>query len=371
MRPATIQQPRSTQCDAGGCEKLPLWTRETGDGRRESEVSRSSSAADELVFAGTSPALQQAMHSARLAANGSRHPVLITGPIGAGKSLLARYVHAHSARAGGPLEIVDCGAVPELDSELFGHRQGSFTGAMRDAKGRLAAADGGVIVLDDVERLSHHHQNQLHRVLVDGVYYPVGSGGSQVRVNVRFIATTNKDPDELAKLGVLKRDFLSRLDYFRLHMPGLEERREDIPALCNALLQRKLREELADGGHCPTDLHFDPECWPTIQNLRFEDHVRGLEKLVVRLIAHVTHVAKCAAIVGADISAVWPGPDAVTTAAGGARTLKAVRDDAEQRYIAEVWRTEGFNVAHTARRLGVTPHCLYAKLKRYHLTRPT
>jgi DNA-binding NtrC family response regulator len=298
-------------------------------------------------------------------AQGGDSPVLIIGPIGSGKTLLARYIQVHSVRATGPLQMVDCGAVSELDNVLFGHRRGSFTGAAHDAKGRLKQADGGVIVLDDVERLSHHHQDQLHRVLVDGAYYPVGAD-DPVHVDVRFIATTNKDPYEAAEHGSLKRDFLSRLDYFVLRVPALEDRLEDIPVLCVELLRRNLETQAAKGIQAAREMSFDPDCWPVIQARRFEDHVRGLEKLVARLI---TQVGERDVIVPADINAVWP--QAASRAADKcSRTLRGVREDAERLHIAVVWKSDGFNVARTAHDLGITPRSLQMKLKRYGMTRP-
>ncbi len=326
----------------------------------------------ELVvgFEGESPLVVSLLTSARRAACGGDRPVLITGEIGSGKSHLARYVHRHSPRAGNSLVLVDCGALPDLDNSLFGHRAGSFTGANRDLGGRLKQAHKGAVVLEDVERLSDRHQDQLHRVLVDGCYYPVGSD-RELQVDVRFLATTNKPVrDEIAS-GRLKSDFVSRLNYFELHVPSLRERSEDIPTLCMDLLRRNLEELLRRGHSISASLHFDEDCWPAIQAREFEDNVRGLDKLVVRLIAQV---GQRATITPADIEAVHPAPHRAGT---GTRLwfeesapLRAVREAAEERYILEVCRRTQFNLRRVARILDISPKSLYVKLHRYGIQRP-
>jgi DNA-binding NtrC family response regulator len=295
-------------------------------------------------------------------------PILITGPIGAGKSHLAQYIHRASPRRDGRLVVVDCGGLPDLANTLFGHRSGAFTGAVRDLGGRFKEADGGVLVLDDFERLGAQHQDQLHRVLVDGTYYPVGAE-RPARVNVRFIATTNKDVREEVEAGRLKRDFVSRLDYFELHVSPLHQRPEDIPPLCEELLRRSLAELVAKGIRRPdAELRFHPDCWPALQARLFDDNVRGLEKLVSRL---VVQVAERAAITPADVEAVAPVvPGGVAHWFDAPRSLRAVRDAAEKRYILEVCRLAHFNLRQTSRILGISPKCLYAKLQAYGIRRP-
>lgn len=323
----------------------------------------------ESDFKGNSPSIQNLLRDARVAACGGDRPILITGAVGSGKSYLARFVHRQSARSSAPLVFVDCGALPAgLDNTLFGHRAGSFTGAVRDLGGRLQQANGGVLVLDDFDRLHLHHQDQLHRVLVDGGYYPVGAE-RETRVNVRFVATTNKDPQREIEAGRLKEDFVSRLNYFELHVPPLHRRPEDIPMLCEELLRRNLEDLTAKGIRSEGELLvFHEDCWPALQARTFDDNVRGLDKLIVRLIAHVGERTE---ISPADIDAVSP---AVRNANGywfdQPAPLRMVRDAAEKRYILEVCRFTDFNLRRAARILGISPKSLYAKLKQYGIARP-
>lgn len=319
------------------------------------------------LFEGQSPSVKSLLANSLTAARGGDRPVLVTGEVGAGKSQLARFLHSQSARAKGPLVFIDCGSGPELDNLLFGHRTGAFTGAVRDFGGRLRHAEGGVLVLDDFERLSHHQQDQLHRVLVDGIYFPIGAD-RPAKANVRFVATTNKDIRGEVDAGHLKRDFVSRLDYFQLHVPSLAQRLEDIPLLCEALLDRNVRELVDKGIREPGTIRFHEDCWPAIQARRFDDNVRGLDKLIVRLIAHVGSRPE---INPADIDAVAP-------VAGSPNTywfdkpapLRMVRDAAERQYILEVCNLTGYNLRRTSRILGISPKSLYARLHQYGIARP-
>jgi DNA-binding NtrC family response regulator len=294
-------------------------------------------------------------------------PILITGPVGIGKSHLARYIHQNSLRSEGPLVFVDCGGLPDLDNTLFGHTSGSFTGAVKNLGGRLKEADGGILVLDDLERLSHHHQDQLHRVLVDGRFYAVGAD-RESRSNVRFIATSNKHIGEEIDAGRLKQDFVSRLDYFVLHIPPLHQRPEDIPILCEELLQRSLESLTRKGFRSNSNLSFDDDCWPALQARQFDDNVRGLSKLVSRLIVQV---GERSIITPSDIEEVHP---AIRNSGAfwfdQPRPLRVVRDAAERRYIMEICRFANFNMRRSARILGISPKSLYAKLKLYGIERP-
>jgi DNA-binding NtrC family response regulator len=319
------------------------------------------------AFRGSSEKIKNLLKDAMRAAKGGDRPVLITGPVGSGKSHLARFIHHHSPRSQGPLVFVDCGGLPDLDNTLFGHKAGSFTGAVRDLGGRLKQADSGVLVLDDFDRLNLHHQGQLHRVLVDGGYYAVGSD-RESRVNVRFIGTTNRDPRAEIEAGRLKEDFVSRLSYFELHVPPLHQRPVDIPELCEELLRRNLDDLRQKGFRDEASLLFDEDCWPALQARTFDDNVRGLDKLIVRLIAQVGERAE---ITPEDIEEVSP---AVRQSGGywfdQPAPLRMVRDAAEKRYILEVCRLTDWNLRRASRILGISPKSLYQKLKQYGIARP-
>jgi DNA-binding NtrC family response regulator len=323
---------------------------------------------DEMELKGRSPAIQALLRAALVAARGGDRPILITGPMGSGKSHLARFIHRHSPRSQGPLVFVECGGLPaELDNTLVGHKAGSFTGAVRDFGGRLEQAEGGILVLDDFERLSFHHQDQLHQVLVNGRFYAIGSR-RETRVNVRFVTTTNKDPQLEIEAGRLKEDFVSRLNYFELDVPPLHHRPEDIPLLCEELMRRNLVDLRAKGFRDDAPLVFDEDCWPAIQARSFDDNVRGLDKLIVRLIAYVGERTQ---ITPEDIEAVAPAVRSSKTPwFDQPASLRMVREAAEKRYILDVCRFTEFNLRRSARILGISPKSLYAKLRQYDIARP-
>lgn len=319
-------------------------------------------------WVGRSPAIAELEEKARNIAEWSDSPVLITGQVGSGKSHLARYIHARSSRRQRPIEIIDCGAIPGLENLLFGHQRGAFTGAHTRLEGRLQRADGGTVVLDDFERLSPQHQDLFHRVVVDGVFHPLGAPSAQ-KVDVRFIATSNADLEAAVRDGKVKSDFLSRLEYHQLRMPSLHERPEDVPQLCTVLLRRHLDSQSVRGT-CNSERRvlFDPSCWPVIQSRRYPDNVRGLDKLVVRLLAHIEGRE---IIRPGDVEAVAPrAVRSRTPWFDQPKTLRAVREAAEREYILEVCRNTGFNLRAAARSLEISPKCLYEKLKCYGITRP-
>jgi len=169
--------------------------------------------------------------------------VLIQGESGTGKEVIARYIHGLSARAGGPFLSINCGALPEgiLESELFGHVKGSFTGAVRDNAGLFAAAAGGSFFLDEIGEMSPATQIKLLRVLQEREAIPVG-GTQPVPVDVRLLAATNRDLEDDMKQGRFRSDLFYRLNVIAIHLPPLRERREDIPLLAEAFLGRMATE---------------------------------------------------------------------------------------------------------------------------------
>jgi len=169
--------------------------------------------------------------------------VLITGESGSGKELVARALHKHSPRANGPFVAINTAAIPKdlLESELFGHERGAFTGAQTTRRGRFEQADGGTLFLDEIGDMPFDLQTRLLRVLSDGQFYRVG-GHNPMKSNVRVIAATHQNLEDRVKLGAFREDLFHRLNVIRLRLPALRERQEDVPALARFFLQKSARE---------------------------------------------------------------------------------------------------------------------------------
>ena len=174
--------------------------------------------------------------------------VLITGESGSGKELVANALHKHSQRVGGPFVAINTAAIPKdlLESELFGHERGAFTGAQTTRRGRFEQADGGTLFLDEIGDMPFELQTRLLRVLADGQFYRVG-GHNPMRSNVRVIAATHQDLEERVKAGSFREDLFHRLNVIRLRLPALRERQEDIPPLTRFFLQKSARELGVEG----------------------------------------------------------------------------------------------------------------------------
>ena len=191
---------------------------------------------------GAAPAMQEVFRAVgRL--SGSNLNVLINGESGTGKELVARALHNHSPRAGKAFIAINIAAIPSelLESELFGHERGAFTGAVTERKGRFEQADGGTLFLDEIGDMPPALQTRLLRVLQDGRFYRVG-GHEQIATNVRIIAATNQNLENRVKEGRFREDLFHRLNVIRVHLPPLRERREDIPALARYFLKRSAAE---------------------------------------------------------------------------------------------------------------------------------
>jgi two-component system nitrogen regulation response regulator GlnG len=214
--------------------------------RAVDESQREDVAEEKLVEApemlGQAPAMQDVFRGiGRLSQ--SHVTVLITGESGSGKELVAHALHKHSPRANQPFVAINTAAIPKdlLESELFGHERGAFTGAQASRRGRFEQADGGTLFLDEIGDMPFDLQTRLLRVLSDGHFYRVG-GHSAVKANVRVIAATHQDLEERVKQGVFREDLFHRLNVIRLRLPALRERREDVPMLARYFLQRSAQQ---------------------------------------------------------------------------------------------------------------------------------
>jgi two-component system nitrogen regulation response regulator GlnG len=206
------------------------------------EEVRDTGSADMPEMLGQAPAMQDVFRAiGRLSQ--SIVTVLITGESGSGKELVAHALHKHSPRAAGPFVAINTAAIPKdlLESELFGHERGAFTGAQTTRRGRFEQADGGTLFLDEIGDMPFDLQTRLLRVLSDGQFYRVG-GHNPLRSNVRVIAATHQNLEERVKLGAFREDLFHRLNVIRLRLPALRERREDVPSLARFFLQKSAKE---------------------------------------------------------------------------------------------------------------------------------
>ncbi|KQT13616.1 nitrogen regulation protein NR(I) [Ramlibacter sp. Leaf400] len=219
---------------------IELIRRAVEESQREEVAEERMNGAPEML--GQAPAMQDVFRAiGRLSQ--SMVTVMITGESGSGKELVARALHKHSPRANGPFVAINTAAIPKdlLESELFGHERGAFTGAQTMRRGRFEQAEGGTLFLDEIGDMPFDLQTRLLRVLSDGHFYRVG-GHNAVKANVRVIAATHQDLEQRVKEGVFREDLFHRLNVIRLRLPALRERREDIPMLARHFLQQSAKQ---------------------------------------------------------------------------------------------------------------------------------
>jgi DNA-binding NtrC family response regulator len=279
--------------------------------------------------------------------------VLITGESGTGKEVLARYIHRLSERAEGPFISINCGALPEslLESELFGHVKGAFTGAVKDKDGLLVAARGGTFFLDEIGEMSPALQVKLLRTLQEREVVPVGAT-SPLETDVRVIAATNRDLEHEMRRGTFRSDLYYRLNVISLHIPPLRDRADDIPLLVDHFLAR-----FGDDGETRT---IDDETRDRLARYDWPGNVRELENALER--AAVLAGKKPIALDHLPARVVDPPPQSfVADRPADNPTLEAI----ERAYVLWVLQAEGGNKARAAEVLGIDPSTLYRKLNRY------
>jgi len=316
-----------------------------------------------VEIVGTSDAMQQVF---RLMESAITWPVtvLITGETGTGKELIARAIHYNGLRRDRPFVAVNCGALPEtlLESELFGHKRGAFTGAMVDRKGFFEVADGGTIFLDEIGETSQATQVKLLRVLQNGEVIPVGESSPRF-VDVRIISATNRELEHDAKHGRFRRDLFYRLSTFPIALPPLRARRDDIPLLAAHILTRMAAKF---GKPVP---RLSPSVLHLLVHYGWPGNVRELENELERAVA----------LTGAN-DAIQPEhlsekltvkrPARAGTGVQAA-TLRRARQLFEAEYIAEVLRQHANNASRAARALGISRVTLQTKIREYALRKVT
>jgi two-component system response regulator HydG len=282
--------------------------------------------------------------------------ILITGESGTGKEVVARYIHARSSRSGNPFFSINCGALPDslLESELFGHTKGSFTGAVRDSEGLLVAASGGTLFLDEIGETSPQTQVKLLRAIQEREVTPVGSTEA-VSVDVRIIAATNRDLEEQIRKGEFRSDLFYRLNVIALSLPPLRERKDDIPLLARHFLSRD--------GEVGYNLAKDSEA--ALCNYSWPGNVRELENALER--AAVLTTGRTILLSSLPERVVTPpGRKIVDEVPLNNPTLEVI----ERAYIQWVLEVEGGNKSRAAEVLGIDPSTLYRKISRYGLGEP-
>jgi len=306
-----------------------------------------------------SPAMQAVFELARSAAR-SNSTILILGESGTGKEVLARAVHAESPRASGPFVDVSCAALTEslLESELFGHEKGSFTGATGRRKGKFEVASGGTLFLDEVGDIGPKLQLDLLRVLEERRFHRIG-GNDSIEVDVRIIAATNKDLKKAVAAGTFREDLFYRLDVIPITLPPLRDRKEDIPLLVDRFLERlavELKKPL-EGVSAPAMEALLAQPW--------RGNVRELRNVLERGAV----VARTPVLQLEDLG--LPPPGAAPAAAPGQPGGGALPslDEVEKKHIAAVLASTGGNVSASARVLGIDRVTLYNKMRKYALKR--
>jgi len=297
--------------------------------------------------------------------------VLITGENGTGKELVARAIHALSPRARGPFVEVNCAAIPTelIESELFGHMKGSFTGAFADRSGKFELADGGTLFLDEIGDMSLSAQAKVLRALEEGVISRVGSGKT-LAVDVRVVAATNKDLQAEIAAGRFREDLLYRLNVVPIEVPPLRARRADVAQLVAHFVSQMTRS-----GGLPPKL-FDPDAVQQLAARDWPGNIRELRNAIERLLILTTGPAVTAQdvqrIAGLGTEDAGRGTSPADLAGAPwmrAATFEEFKQVAERTYILAKLKEHDWNVSETARTLDMPRSNLYKKIERYRLAR--
>jgi DNA-binding NtrC family response regulator len=336
-KPFNISEVKATVERALTDNVLPPATRPTPDVPPPGLIGRT---------AGMLSVYKQIAHAANAAA-----PVLIIGDSGTGKELVARAIHAHGRRAHRPFVPINCGALTEsvLESELFGHTRGAFTGAISDTKGIFEQATGGTVFLDEIGETSPALQVKLLRVLQEGEVRPVG-GSRIVKVDVRVVAATNVDLEREVASQRFRQDLFYRLSVIVIRVPALRERREDIPLLIQTFLQNAC----ARAGR---RVELSPAAIASLAAYRWPGNVRELENTVERLVV----LSRGSIVDVQDLPFKASGPDLHERLFADLPSL----DELERRYLVHVIEQVGGNRTRAAEVLGIDRRTLYRMAERF------
>jgi two-component system nitrogen regulation response regulator NtrX len=346
-------------------ERVLVTIRNALDRTRLADENRSLKRAVEVrhQMVGESPALRHVWDAIKRASP-TNATVLLLGESGAGKELVARSIHRNSLRNRERFVQVNCAAIPEelIESELFGHEKGSFTGATEKQIGKFEQADRGTIFLDEVGDMSPKTQAKVLRVLQEGEVERLGSART-IKVDVRVIAATNKDLEAEIEKGTFREDLYFRLSVIPIRVPPLRDRREDVPALVRHFADLFSR----DNNRRPQ--RFTPAALEYMQRARWKGNVRELKNTVERLIimtpGEVVDVDDLRDIVRIEAKAAAGGGD------GEKGTLREFKETSERAFLVGKLRENGWNISKTAEVIGTPRSNLYKKLEQYGIAQET
>src|SRR5580700_3017434 len=322
--------------------------------RQENQVLREMVGGARMI--GESPAFERVLEQATMAARSDAR-VLLAGESGTGKELLAAHIHAESPFAGGPFVKVNCAAIPTelIESELFGHEKGAFTGATSARRGKFELADGGTLFLDEIGDLHANSQAKLLRVLQEGEFHRVG-GEQVIRVTVRVVSATNRDLQAMVAQGKFREDLYYRVSVVPIRVPALRERPQDIRPMAEYFLEDFC---VRNGFRRKT---FHAEVWDAFESCKWPGNARELRNAVERM-AILSHddMLTAAAI---PLELRMPQRD------NGARSsVQEARESAEREHVLRALEEAGWNVSSAARALGMERTNLHKRIRALGLTR--
>jgi two-component system nitrogen regulation response regulator NtrX len=312
---------------------------------------------DEII--GTSPAIQKIQELIRQSA-GSDSRILISGANGTGKELVAREIHRKSSRAQGPFIEVNCAAIPDtlIESELFGHEKGSFTGAVSRRKGKFELAHKGTLFLDEVADMSLSAQAKVLRVIQELRFERIG-GEESISVDVRLIAATNKNIPELIRAGKFREDLYFRLNVIPIHMPSLSERIEDLPLLVSYFMEKFKPESIS------SPRTFTTEAMEYLKTYPWPGNIRELKNFIERI--NIMSDEECISL---ETVKYYLGEENLkkrddTLGKFSSYPLNRAKEEFEKLYIEKKLEEFNHNISKTAEMIGIYPSNLHSKIKRY------
>jgi two-component system nitrogen regulation response regulator NtrX len=313
---------------------------------------------------GNSPGIQSIKKLiSKVASSNSR--VLITGENGTGKELVARAVHDQSERSSKKFVDVNCAAIPSdlLESELFGHEKGAFTGASGQRIGKFEQADGGTLFLDEIGDMTSDSQAKVLRALQENRIVRVG-GNKPIDIDVRILAATNKDLQQEIKEGNFREDLFHRLNVIPIHLPPLRERREDIPQLANWYLDKLSEKEIIFSGKS-----FSDEALETLQKMEWPGNIRELQNIVER----VALLSSDQQISASDIDRLTitkgKNKDQLSAKIDNTESFHDFKEEAEKLFLLKKLEKYDWNISSTADAIGIQRSHIYTKMKKYGIER--